>query len=307
MFKMRITLILLAVTLSITGLNAQEDKTNRSEPEDRTDKYVYDFNFGLDHNFGRDIRAAVRDSRRVIRNSTRRINVTRRGKRISQKNNFWNRNWALDRYYPRRGTDNFVNVYIGLNNWLQDGDLPSSDELYSLSPINSWYLGVNFDNISRIIGPVYLEWGVGVSLQDFAFENTRVRVDREMVGDPNGVFFTEVADISGRKSKINVTYLNVHFVPTFSFGRYNGFRVGFGVYGGYRIGSHTKMKFDDINGDKQKDKIKDSFHINPFKYGLRAQVGWDFFDLFFNYDLTDFFDEDVNAPRLTPVTFGVIF
>lgn len=209
----------------------------------------------------------------------------------------------IDKYYPRRGTSNFVNVYLGLNNWLEDGDLPNSDKAYSLIPINSWYLGVNFDNVTNVFGPLYLDWGIGASLLDYAFENTRIRVEK----DDNGIMFQEVAGITGRKSKINVGYLNVHFVPTLSFGRYRDFRIGFGVYGGYRISSNTKMKFDDASGEKQKEKINDSLHINSFKYGFRAQIGWDFFDMFFNYDLTEFFDEDVNAPRLTPVTFGVVF
>lgn len=303
MSRTRITLVLVAVTLCTLGLNAQNNRLRDLNIDVIVDEAMAKLK-SMDYNF-----SDFNQQRVTIRrdNDVRDISVTRRSKRVTRRNNVWNRGWALDRYYPRRGTDNFVNVYVGLNNWLEDGNLPKSDELYSLSPINSWYAGVNFDNISRLIGPIYMDWGVGVSMQDFSFENTRVNVQRENTGDPAAITFTEIPDISGRKSKINVTYLNAHFVPTLSLGRGNGFRVGFGVYGGYRIGSHTKMKFDDTNGEKQKDKIKDSFHINPFKYGFRGQVGWDFFDLFFNYDLTEFFDEDVNAPRLTPVTFGVIF
>lgn len=303
MSRIRITLVLVAVTLSTLGLNAQNERIRDLDIDQIVEDAMSKLR-SLDYNF-----SDYDVQRVVVKNNTRLRNIplNRRGKRVTKRNNVWNRNWALDRYYPRRGTDNFVNVYVGLNNWLEDGDLPNSDQLYSLSPINSWYLGVNFDNISKLFGPLYMDWGIGVSMQDLAFENTRVSVQREATGAPAGIVFSEMADISGRKSKINVTYLNAHFVPTLSLGRGNGFRVGFGVYGGYRIGSHTKMKFDDINGDKQKDKVKDSFHINPFKYGFRGQVGWDFFDIFFNYDLTEFFDEDVNAPRLTPVTFGVIF
>ena len=311
MSRLKMTLILVAVTMSITGLHGQNEKaeaekTNETAQTELSD-FDFDFDFNFDFNFTTDIRKAARETRALVNEEIRDINVNRKRKRVTRRNNFWNRSWALDRYYPRKGTDNFVNVYVGLNNWLEDGDLPNSDALYSLSPINSWYLGVNFDNISKMFGPLYLDWGVGASFVNFAFENTRVRVDREVVGDPGAVFFTEIADIRGRRSKITATYLNVHFVPTLSFGRYNSFRVGFGIYGGYRLGSSTRMVFDDANGDKQRDKVSDSFHINPFRYGYRAQVGWDFFDLFLQYDLTDFFDEDVNAPRLTPVTFGVIF
>lgn len=303
MSKFKITLVLVAVTLSTMGLNAQ----NNQQKDIDIDHILNDVKYLLNDI---DYRLGDKDSDlfRVVRNSEVRYgNLNRNIRKSTRQGRKRNSSFALDRYYPRRGTDNFVNVYVGLNNWLEDGDLPSSDQAYSLSPINSWYLGVNFDNISKIFGPLYVDWGVGISMQDFSFENTRVNVQREASGDPSSISFTEIEDISGRKSKINVTHLTAHFVPTISLGRSSGFRVGFGVYGGYRIGSHTKMKFDDVNGDKQSDKIKDSFHINPFKYGFRGQLGWHGFDLFFNYDLTEFFDEDVNAPRLTPVTFGVIF
>lgn len=216
-------------------------------------------------------------------------------------------NWRedIDKYYPRKGTQSFVNIYVGLNNYLQNGDLPSSDELFTLNPLTSWYAALNLDHATRIVGPLYLDWGIGASIQDLSFENTRVEV---LVDRTNmSVDFVERMDRVGKKSKINMMHLNVHFVPTFSFGKYNSFRMGVGVYGGYRISSHTKYKYDDLNGDGQKDKFKDSLYLNPFKYGLRAQMGWDSFDIFFNYDISELFEEEANAPRLNPVTFGVIF
>ena len=217
-----------------------------------------------------------------------------------------NNNWReMDRGYPRRGTDNFVNVYLGLNQFLEDGELPDSDDLYSLHPINSTYLAVNFDNVTRIFKPLYLEWGVGLSYQDFSFDNTRVEIIKDE--DAGSITFTEVADIKGRKSKLNMSHINVHFIPTLSFGRYNSFRIGFGVYGGYKIHSATKRKFNDMEGDKQKVKTNNNYYINQFKYGFRAQIGWDFFDLFFNYDVTELFEEEKTAPRLNPISFGIIF
>ncbi|MFT6216374.1 MAG: hypothetical protein ACJAS3_002784 [Roseivirga sp.] len=235
--------------------------------------------------------------------------VTYRGKEeLKSKNtkgDLLDRSFDINNNYSRRGTDGFVNVYIGLNNYLEDGDLPNSSSLYNLNPLTSWYAAVNFDNITHVVGPLYLNWGIGISMQDFSFENTRVEVVADR--DNRTLDFVERIDRVGKKSKINVTHINLQFVPTFSFGRFNSFRVGAGVYGGYRIGSHAKYKYDDLNGDSQKDKFKNSLFINPFKYGLRAQIGWQSFDLFFNYDLTEMFEEDVNAPRLTPITFGVIF
>lgn len=211
----------------------------------------------------------------------------------------------VGRSYPRRGTESFFNIYLGLNQFLEDGKLPNSDDLYSLHPVNSTYFALNFDNVTRIFKPLYLEWGVGLSYQDFSFDNARVEIVKDQ--DAGSITFTEVADIKGRKSKLNMTHLNLHFIPTFSFGRYNSFRLGFGVFGGYKLTSRTKRKFDDINGNKQKVKVSDNWYVNQFKYGFRAKIGWDFFDLFVNYDMTELFEEDKIAPRLNPISFGIIF
>ena len=158
----------------------------------------------------------------------------------------------IDKYYPRRGTRNFVNVYVGLNNYLEDDKLPPSSELYSLNPINSWYGGVNFDNITHLFSVLYLDWGIGASVQEFAFENTRTRLD---ITD-DAVLFYEEPDIKGRKSKIKMWHMNVHMVPTLAFGRYDSFRVGFGMYGGYRLDSSIIYKYDDAEGNKQKKRTE---------------------------------------------------
>ena len=209
----------------------------------------------------------------------------------------------IDKYYPRRGTDNFINIYVGLNNYLEDGEIPNSNTLYSLDPITSWYGGINLDNVTHVFGPLYLDWGFGASWQEYAFQNTRTRIDK---GD-DSITFSEDMTVSGRKSKLTTSHLNIHLVPTFSFGRYRSFRVGFGMYAGYRIYSQVKYKYDDADGNKQKDKYKDNWYVNQFRYGFRGTVGWDFFDLFFNYEITELFEDDITAPKLNPISFGVIF
>lgn len=231
------------------------------------------------------------------------ISVSNSSNRDKRINGFWDKEWGIDKYYPRRGTENFVNVYVGLNNYLEDDELPNSNSLISLRPLGSWYLGLNFDNVTHVVGPLYLDWGAGLSIQSFSFENTRVRI---LKGNDN-ISFTEENNITGDVSKLSMSHVNLHFVPTISFGRYSAFRVGLGGYAGYRIGARTKYKYDDANGNRQKDKTNDNWYINPFRYGIRATVGWDSFDLFFNYDLTELFEDDIIAPRLNPVTFGVIF
>jgi hypothetical protein len=311
----KIMALLVLVALSIDAIQAQDYdwqndeyklvklKTNSYEKTVLNSFENDDFGFLQEYDFSSD------ELRRIGRNADeyfRDITLTRREKRTFNKKSVFERSWRdIDRNFPRRGTDHFVNVYLGLNQILEDGKLPNSDDLYSLHPINSTYLAVNFDNVSRVFKPLYIEWGVGLSYQDFAFDNARVEIIKDK--DAGSITFTEVADIKGRKSKLNMGHVNIHFVPTLAFGRYNAFRMGFGVYGGYKIFSSTKRKYDDIEGNKQKVKVNDNWYVNQFKYGFRAQIGWDFFDLFVNYDLTELFEEDKIAPRLTPISFGIIF
>ena len=300
MFNVKIALILLAGTASITALKGQKyqpgncakgiplgeinEVLNKSELE--TGAFHFD---------------------REEQQETGQI--SRRVRRVSHKSSTWSINRTpLRPNYPKNGTYKLANIHVGLNNWLVEGKLPKSDKLYSLSPINSWYAALSLDNLTKIDGSVYLYWGVGISYMNFAFENTRVRVTSEKAGDPSQIFFTEIANISGQLSKLRVTHLNLHFVRTISLGYgHENIRFGLGVYGGYRIGSSLRMKFDDANGNRHRETVRSSFHINPFRYGIRGQLGWSFFDLFVNYDLTNFFHEDAIAPRLRPFTIGMIF
>lgn len=209
----------------------------------------------------------------------------------------------IDKYYPRRGTRNFVNIYIGLNNYIEDGKLPSGQKLYALNSINSWYGGLSFDNVTRMFGSVYLDWGFGGSVQEYAFENTRTRI----LYLDDGIEFYEDEDVKGKKSKMKLWYLNAHLVPTLALGRHDAFRIGVGVFGSYNLSTSVIYKYDDAFGNKQKEKNKGSWHVPKFKYGIRGIIGWSFFDIFVNYEITQLFDENVNAPRLNPITFGLIF
>ena len=303
MSKIKIAVILLAVNTSIAALNGQKYQAGNcakgiplGEIKEVADKAMT----GLEL-----LNLNLAPTGTVSEEQETGHIINRRTHRVSHKSSTWGINRVpLNPNYPKNGTYKFANIYVGLNNWLMDGKLPKSDKLYSLSPINSWYAALTLDNLTKISGPVYFYWGLGISYMNFAFKNTRVRV----TSDPSQIFFTEVANISGQVSKLRVTHLNLHFVPTISLSHGDeSIRFGLGVYGGYRIGSSLRRKFNDANGNSQRETVRSSFHINPFRYGIRGQLGWSSFDLFVNYDLTNFFHEDAIAPKLRPFTIGVIF
>ena len=226
-------------------------------------------------------------------------------------------------YYQQHdhGTLRDLNFEIGINNWLENGKFPSSDDLYSLRPINSTYVGLIWNHTTYLTGPLYLDWGGGFNWYNFKFENPATRLD------PSGGqlnFYEDLTINSAKKSKLKVSYLNFNLIPVFDFGRgkrlvrqyedddvrvalsaRRGFRFGIGPYASIKLGQKAKYNYRNDSGN-QKDKDKGGFYINNFRYGLRAQLGINRFDMFVTYDMSPLF-EDGKGPQLNPISIGVVF
>ena len=219
------------------------------------------------------------------------------------------------------GTLTGLNVEFGFNNYLDDGEFPSSSDLYKVKPVGSHFWAINWNNVSKVTGPIYLDWGAGINWYNFKYENPATRLDSQ------GGQLTFIEDLtvdSAIKSKLKVTYLNFTAVPMFdfakgkrkvrmyevddvrvAFSRKRGFRIGLGGYFGMRLSNKAKYVYKN-DGDRKKDKDKGQFYVNDFRYGARLQMGINSFDFFVNYDLNELF-EDNKGPKLSPITFGVIF
>ena len=231
--------------------------------------------------------------------------------------------WKED-YRTSRLSHNYFAVDFGVNNWMEDGNLPSGEgNLYTIKPAGSWYAGGRFFRRIAIGGPLFVDFGGSATWYSWKFENKNVRV----LKNPEEVQFVEDTEIEGIKSKLSASYVNIELIPTFDFSygkvrvkdsesrrrrytkhvRPNGFKIGIGGYAGYRLDSWTKNVYKDANGDEQKDKEGGTFHINNLRYGARVQIGLDYdFSLFFNYDLSTVFEEGKD-PELNAVSFGVTF
>lgn len=217
-------------------------------------------------------------------------------------------------------TSHHFNIDLGINNWLEDGKFPDgNNELYSVKPFGSWYIALNSINRTWVGGPLFLDWGLGLSWYNWKMQDPDVFITE----GPDMIEFTEVASpISGIKSKLTASYINIHAVPMFDFARgrkkvtsyessgvrvkkysKKGFRFGAGMYAGYRLGSHTKVKYKE-DGDTERDKESDNFYLENFRYGIRGQVGWKGLEMFAMYDLNNVF-ADGKGPALNAITFGV--
>ncbi|HEY9048985.1 MAG TPA: hypothetical protein VIN08_23960 [Ohtaekwangia sp.] len=225
------------------------------------------------------------------------------------------RDWNVDITPSRRWgrTWQSFNFDLGTNNYLENGKFPSSNANYSVRPWGSWYVGLSSIQRSRLGKNFFLEWGLGMSWYNFKFENDNTFIQK----DDNGIqFIQDTRDYHYIKSKLTASYITASLIPIIDFGDNSrkarmwegdgdSFRIGIGPYIGYRVGSHSKMVYKD-DGDREKEKNRDSFYLNNFRYGARLQIGYRSTDLFFNYDINELFEAG-KGPKLNAFSFGVIF
>lgn len=220
-----------------------------------------------------------------------------------------------DHSWHGRRTYHSINFDLGMNNYLADGKFPDeTNSLYTVKPWGSWYVGINSNLRTRVSNKFFLEWGLGVSWYNFKFQNEQTTLSKD---DNSVIFSLNPLDVDYVKSKLTATYIQAQMVPMVDFGGnrrkpsfFDGhgsdsFRIGVGPYVGYRIDSYSKQVYKE-EGDKIKPKDHDNFYLNNLRYGIRAQIGFEEVDLFFNYDLNDLFIEN-KGPQLNAFSFGITF
>ncbi len=226
---------------------------------------------------------------------------------------YYEKNRKSKKWRWNRRTHHSINIDLGTNNYLENGKFPdASNELYTVKPWGSWYVGINSVLRTRMAKKFFLEWGGGVSWYNFKFANQKTVMSK----DDNGVIFTEdTRNLDFRKSKLTVAYVNAFLVPMLDFGdesrktsifdggHSNSFRIGLGPYAGYRIDSYTKTMYYE-GGEKEKSHDHDNFYLNNIRYGLRLQVGFRDTDIFFNYDMNELFTDN-KGPKLQAFSFGI--
>lgn len=198
-------------------------------------------------------------------------------------------------------------IDLGVNNFLQGGKIPDSDQPYNLRPLGSRYVALSLLENTRLgkeESPFYLQWGVEFGFNNFMFSDDQVYI-KDGKGGP--VFLTDsVRNIS--KSKFTATYVSLPVMPMLNFAptKKNGFHIGVGGYLGYRIGSHGKIKYSDgEDGDDKKKKDRSDFHLNSIRYGVMLNTGVEgIMDVFVKYDLNNLFEKSPN-PDINVISFGI--
>lgn len=195
---------------------------------------------------------------------------------------------------------------IGINNYVNSDfkmDLAPENSFMDLNTGRSWNFNLNFIEYGIGLGTdkVGLVTGMGVEWNNYHFDNGNVITkddNRYIVGlDPP-------ENASVQKAKLQTTYLTAPLLLEFQIpaGK-KRVHISGGVVGGLKIGSKTKMIYT-VNGNKQKDKVKDDFNLNSLRYGFTARVGYKFLKLHATYYPISLF-ESGKGPELYPFQVGL--
>ena len=205
----------------------------------------------------------------------------------------------------RKFNGHYWGVDFGLNNYITSGgdfNLPEGYNYLSLNTGKSLELSVNAiqQNISLSSrGSVGFVTGLGLTYNNYRFDNPNIPILDEN-GNLSSVEITDPLE----KNKLATLYLTapILFEIQFSRRRRNSFYISTGVIGGYRLKSHTKV-VTKKDGDRNKDKNRDSFALNDFRYGAQIRFGFKALNFYSTYYFTPLFENN-KGPELYPISFG---
>jgi len=193
--------------------------------------------------------------------------------------------------YDRR-TYSYLTFAVGFNNATHKSDGKSP-----YKPGGSRFFEMGWNWKTRVFKESnWLRVKYGISLQ---YNGLKPKDNKYFVENGN-LTTLETHPYHLKKSKIRFTNL---VVPVFfevgpskkiereHYFRYSTvrkFKFGFGGYAGLRIGTKQKLRYK-IEGDRQRDKIKDDYNANDFVYGISSYVSWGSVGLYGKYDLNELF------------------
>lgn len=197
------------------------------------------------------------------------------------------------RKYDRRNKSDFV-LAFGLNNAIIEGE-NFDDTPYKIGGSRFFEMGWAwkyrvFKNTN------FMRFKYGVSLQ---INGLKPSDNQYFVQNGNQTILEEFPE-SLRKAKLSMS--NLVFPVHFEFGpskridkekyfRYSTrkqFKIGVGGYAGFNIGTRQKLKYD-LDGSRQKDKLKQSYNTSNLVYGLSTYVAFGDTALYLKYDLSPIF------------------
>lgn len=224
---------------------------------------------------------------------------------INEEENFDFNIDDLSKKKRKRFKGHWAGFEFGINNYTDKNfkmQLPENGQYMELNTNKSWGFGLNFLQYSI---PLFSKYTGFVTGMGFEWNNYRLKQNINLI-DSAGVIIAEDSDIKFNKNTLNSVYFNIPIIYEFQIPtgkKDNRFFCGIGVYGGVKIGSKTK-KFYELDGDEKDIKAKGDYQLSPLKYGLTTRLGYEFIEIFANYNLVPLFEKN-KGPELYPFTIGL--
>lgn len=228
---------------------------------------------------------------------------------------------------PRRnhwaGIDLGINGFLNANNSFNlsnDASLAMTNpekvtQFMELNYSKSWTFSINFMEFFFKIKDHHFGFvtGMGTEWSNYELKHN-VRLDAK--GGAN--VFDEVNEFNENytwgeidtvldysKNRFKTWFINVPLLLELNTGtqKNKSFHISAGAILGFNLQTKIKYKYR-IDGDTKKEKDKQSFNTNPLRASLTTRMGYNWFNVFATYSLTQLF-EDGRGPELYPFTVGV--
>lgn len=196
----------------------------------------------------------------------------------------------------------FLMFQLGVNGFINNEgevgppvDFPELDLRYGKSiNVNLHLLRQRVNLINNVLN---LEYGLWFQFNNYSFEQQITLAPDQPV--LTTVEFNEPV----KKSKLAADYLNIPLLLNLETNPHNkkqSFHLSVGGYGGFLLSGRTKYKTED----NEKAKYWDDFNLQKLQYGLLAEVGYGWFNLYCSYGLNTLFANG-EGPALSPAAVGL--
>ncbi len=224
--------------------------------------------------------------------------------------------YKIKRRNKQARTEGQGDIHFGWNNMIS-GDAVVRDEAGESRPWQSTVFtlgGAGKTRVGNDNSKFYVRYGL-----QFNWHHFRLKGDNMItkIAVPDGAGFLPAQDINPNITNVafssyNATYIDAPVMLILDFsksGMDNAFNCGVGGYGGVRIAQKRNLIYDDFNNDPIKERTRNNFYMNTWRYGVLAQIGFNAFKITGKYDLSEFFRTDKATPnyQIGSIAFGFSF
>ncbi len=148
--------------------------------------------------------------------------------------------------------------------------------------------------------------GIGVGSENYYFK----KFGMSWIGDTATRFYAFGDSIASRKSKLNMTYIDIPFEFRYRSKPHKktgmAIKVSVGFKFGFLVGSKWKYEGEELNnsGNNVKFKQMGVANMNKLRYGPYIRAGYGLFNLFCYYSLSNTFVNN-KGPKMNPIVFGL--